>query len=126
MSLVIRWVICLLLSGLGAAAAPPEPLPYTQKTAYQKNKPLKFGDFTLTFLGERHVTPPQYSRGWTCYDFKVEHAGAVQTVTWSAGTGDIGPVEFQVGHQKFLLERATSDRLGKLRENELVISPARK
>jgi hypothetical protein len=45
-------------------------------------------------------------------------------VSWSSGTGDIGPALFRVGSKQFALELSRSDKLGPLKANELVISRA--
>ena len=52
---------------------------------------------------------------------KVRTPNIEKIVSWSSGTGDIGPVEFEIGDKRFLLELRHSDELGKLNENELVI-----
>jgi hypothetical protein len=58
------------------------------------------------------------------YDFRVTSAHGTQTVSWTSGAGDIGPAIFQVGNEQFALELQISDKLGKLKENELVVSRA--
>jgi len=83
---------------------------------------LRFPDFEMIYLGKRHVTPPQYPRGWWTHDFKVRGKGSEQTVSWSAGTGDIGPTRFKVNGAIFQIELSRSDRLGSLREDQMVVS----
>jgi hypothetical protein len=73
-------------------------------------------------MGKRHVVPSQYPRGWWTCDFKVRGKGGEQTVSWSAGTGDIGPTRFKVNGADFQIELSRSDKLGSLREDEMVIS----
>jgi hypothetical protein len=43
-------------------------------------------------------------------------------ISWSSGTGDIGPTIFHVGNEQFWLELKRSDKLGKLKDDELVVS----
>jgi len=117
-------LLCATLS-ISCAQSPSEA-GYDQKVTYHKDKPVKFRHFTLVFTGIRRVVPPQYPRGWDVYDFRVEVDGKPQTVSWSAGTGSIGPAEFTVGSRDYWLERVYSDKLGKLKDNELVITKARK
>lgn len=117
-------VLCAALS-TSCAQAPAEA-GYDEKVSYLKDKPVKFPHFTLVFTGIRRVLPPQYPRGWDVYDFRVEVDGKAQTVSWSAGTGSIGPAEFKVGSREYWLERVFSDKLGKLKDTELVITKARK
>lgn len=115
---------CAVLS-ISCAQSPSEA-GYDEKVSYRKDKPVKFPHFTLVFTGIRRVVPPQYPRGWDVYDFRVEVDGKTQTVSWSAGTGSIGPAEFKVGSHEYWLERVYSDKLGKLKDAELVITKARK
>jgi hypothetical protein len=72
-------------------------------------------------VGERNVASDTYPRGFRYHDFRVLGATGAQTVTWSSGTGDIGPQPFAVAGEKYLLELQRSDRLGPLPENTLVI-----
>ena len=99
-----------------------EPPKYQIKVVFAEKIALHFPDFDLTFAGRRRVTPPQYPRGWWVYDFVVRSKSGQQTVSWSAGTGDIGPARFKVNGGEFQIELAHSDKLGALGEDELVIS----
>jgi hypothetical protein len=115
-------VICLFLPRAGAAEPGPS---YGTKVSYRKNQPLAFPDFTLTYTGSREVAPPAGLRAWKVHEFTVVTDGKEQKVSWSSGTGDIGPTAFSVGRKKFLLELAISDTLGKLKEGELVLRPGK-
>jgi hypothetical protein len=117
-----RTVCTLLFACLAAVAAHAADL--GAKVTYKKETPVQFGNFTLTFVGERHVVPEKYPRGMTFYDFRVTSAAGNQTISWSSGTGDIGPTIFKVGNEQFWLELKRSDKLGKLKDNELVVSRA--
>jgi hypothetical protein len=92
------------------------------RVPYRKDTPIQFTGFTLTYVGERRVVPEKYPRGMIVYDFRVVGAQGAQTVSWSAGTGDIGPAVFHVGNEQFALELKSSDKLGVLKEGELVVS----
>lgn len=94
------------------------------KVAYKKDTPIQFPAFTLTYVGDRRVAPEKLPRGFLYYDFRVTSARGTQTVSWTSGTGDIGPVLFRVGNEGFTLELQISDKLGKLKENELVVNRA--
>lgn len=96
---------------------------YGSKAKFRADRTLRFPDFDLIYLGKRRVTPKQYPRGWWTHDFKVLSKGAEQTVSWSAGTGDIGPTRFKVTGGFFQIELSLSDKLGSLRPDELVVSP---
>jgi hypothetical protein len=94
---------------------------YDAKVRFERGRALSFPDFELTYAGKRHVEPPQYPRGWWVYDFVVR-SKTEQTVSWSAGTGDIAPARFTVNGAEFQLELSHSDKLGALREDEMVVS----
>ena len=97
---------------------------YGAKVKYAKGVTLRFPDFTVTPLGSRHVTPPQYPRGWDVHEFRVEGGGASTVVAWSSGTGLLGPTRFKFGDREFDLELRHHDKLGWLKEDELVVSSA--
>ena len=94
---------------------------YGEKVTYTENKALIFPDFTIQFMGERREEVSGYPRGFLYYDFEVSKDFQKQTVSWSSGMGDIGPNPFKFDGQDFLLERASSDVLGKLKEDEMVV-----
>jgi hypothetical protein len=122
-------LLVLYLSALAAcsqAVDSSDPVAYGSKVRFGVDRTLRFPDFQVTFMGKRHVTPPQYPRGWWIYNFKVRERGGEQTLSWSAGTGDIGPTRFTVDGAEFQLELSRSDRLGSLQENEMVVRPVRK
>ena len=119
-ALVAASLLALLLCAPGTCSS--EPPKYLTKVTFAKDIALHFPDFDLTFAGRRRVTPPQFPRGWWIYDFVVRTKSSEQTISWSAGTGDIGPVRFRVDGGEFQIELAHSDKLGALGEDELVIS----
>jgi hypothetical protein len=119
--------LIFLLSGLLACAAAndsyaaSEKASYGTRVKYQARQKIEFPDFTIEFVGERRQSSPTYPRGFLYYDFKVSNGKIEKTVSWSAGTGDIGPLEFEAGDKHYQLELRRSDKLGKLNDNELVI-----
>lgn len=102
------------------------PAAYAKKVSFQKGRPLRFPDFVLEYAGERRVASKQYPRGFLNHDFIVTTGSERRTVSWSAGTGDIGPAPFTIAGKDFALELARSDSLGKLKPNELVITIRRR
>jgi hypothetical protein len=122
----------LLFSGLLALAGPVacgygasgEKASYGTPVKYGAGKKIEFPDFTIEYVGERRVSSPAYSRGFLYYDFKVMTGNIEKTISWTAGTGDIGPTEFEVGDKHYQLELRRSDKFGKLNDNELVIGRA--
>jgi hypothetical protein len=117
-----------LFGGLLASAglvsdghAAPEKASYGTSVKYAAGKKIEFPDFTIEYVKERRESTPVYPRGFLYYDFKVSSGNTEKTVSWTAGTGDIGPVEFEIGGKGYRLELRRSDKLGKLNDNELVI-----
>jgi len=118
-------LLVLPLSAFAAcshAADSSDPVAYGSKVRFGVDRTLRFPDFEVTYIGKRHVTPPQYPRGWWSYDFKVRERDREQAVSWSTGTGDIGPSRFKVAGVDFQIELSRSDKLGPLREDEMVVS----
>ena len=105
-------------------AASEQKASYGTRVKYQAGEKIEFPDFTVEYVGERRTSLPVYPRGFLYYAFKVRTANIERVVSWSSGTGDIGPVEFEIGSKRFLLELRRSDKLGKLNKDELVIRPA--
>lgn len=111
-----------VLAACSHAADSSDTVTYGSKVRFGADRILRYPDFEVIYMGKRHVAPPQYPRGWWTYDFKVRGKGDEQTVSWSAGTGDIGPTRFRVDGVDFQIELARSDKLGLLREDEMVVS----
>jgi hypothetical protein len=118
-------LICLVAAFAGPIscghAAPDHQASYGVRVKYRSGQKIKYSDFTIEYVGEHRKSTPAYPRGFLYYDFKVRTANIEKVVSWSSGTGDIGPVGFEIGGKRFLLELRRSDKLGKLKENELVI-----
>ena len=110
------------LAACSAAADSSNAAPYGSKVRFSSARTLRFPDFEMTYTGKRHVVPPQYPRGWWTYDFQVRGKADEQTISWSAGTGDIGPTRFVVNGTQFQIELSRSDKLGRLRDDEMVVS----
>ena len=118
----------ILLSGLlvfagsiSAGYAASEKASYGTRVKYATGKKIEFPDFTIEYVKDRRESSSTYPRGFLYYDFTVNKESTEKTVSWTAGTGDIGPVEFEVGGKNYRLELRRSDKLGKLNDNELVI-----
>lgn len=96
---------------------------YNTKVKFAKGEVLEFLDFTLEFLGTRRQESSLRVSLGDLYDFKITANGQAQTISWSSGTGAIGPRRFKIsGEKRFQLELQISDKLGKLELDELVIS----
>jgi hypothetical protein len=106
--------------GCGHAAS-EQKASYGTRVKYRLGQKIEFPDFTLEYVGERRKSVPVYPRGFLYYDFKVSKGKVEKVVSWTTGTGDIGPMDFEIGGKHYQLELRHSDKLGKLKENELVI-----
>ena len=106
---------------LPACADAGDAVGYGVKVKFAKGRTLHFGDFDLTYTGARHESSSKFPRGFTFEDFKLSRAKESKTISWSSGTGDIGPTEFTFAGQKFALELRMLDKLGRLGGDELVV-----
>jgi len=95
---------------------------YGSKVIFKAAHTLRFPDFELIHAGKRRVAGPKYPRGWWIYDFTARNKDVAKTVSWSAGTGDIGPTRFDINGHFFQIELARSEKLGPLRQDEMVVS----
>lgn len=111
-----------LLNRLSRAAVSPDKAAYAEKVRFAEDRPIQFPDFTLTYLGMRHMTSATFARGFDYHDFQIGHAAEAFTVSWSSGTGDIGPTLFKVDGQSYRLELVYADELGGLADDEVVIT----
>ena len=94
---------------------------YGEKVGFTKGAPLAFPDFSLEYVGQHRTSSEKYPRGFLFYDFKLRSKGAEKSISWSNGTGEIAPLDFEIDGKHFLLELQRSDKLGPLKENQLVI-----
>lgn len=124
--LAALFLVAPLVTAVPAAAAgnaaPAVAPAYAAKVSFKRGVPLRFPDFELTFTGERHAATPKFPRGFRTHDFRVVRGRGSQMVSWTAGTGDLGPVRFTVGTRVYALELRQSEKLGKLRDDELVVT----
>jgi hypothetical protein len=112
----------LVLSSLLAMAGSGLAADYGKKEHFTKGKALAFPDCEFTFTGTRRVSSPAYPRGFLYYDFEARSGGKTKAVSWSSGTGDIGPESFEVNGRKFVLELSSSAAFkGWMKDDELVL-----
>jgi hypothetical protein len=102
-------------------AASEQKASYGTRVKYRPREKIEFPDFTVEYIGERRKTVPVYPRGFLYYDFKVSKGITEKMVSWTIGTGVIDPTDFEFDGKHYQLELRHSDKLGKLKENELVI-----
>jgi hypothetical protein len=102
-------------------AASEQKASYGTRVKYRPGQKIEFPDFTVEYVGDRRKSVSLYPRGFLYYDFKVSKGKAEKMVSWTSGTGVIDPTDFEIDGKRYLLELRHSDKLGKLKENELVI-----
>ena len=119
-----RAVLTLFAGALALPASAAGSAAYNTKVKFRQGQALAFPDFDLVYKGARKVSSPKYPRGFIFHDFEVSRGTVSRTVSWSSGTGDIGPADFTFGGRAFLLELSHSDKLGRLAGDELVVRPA--
>jgi hypothetical protein len=124
----MRWslrlmILLITLFGLFSCMAAPAPVMADYGLAYpfRTGAILRYPDFTLTYVGERRVSSDLFPNGFLYHDFSVVTTSDTSTISWSAGTGDIGPTPFTVGSERYFLELERSDTLGALPDNSLVV-----
>lgn len=112
-------LLCVCCSSNGAAEG---SYSYGVKINYSDRQIKKLPDLSLRFLGKRHVESSIFRPGFTYYDFEVAKENQIKQVSWSSGTGDIGPQYFEVGGTEFVLELASSEAFkGFMKEGEMVV-----
>ncbi len=115
----MKTLAALLVVGFALSAQAAD---YGVKTRFARGRALVFPDCELVFTGTRKVASSVYPRGFLYYDFKAASGGKTAEVSWSSGTGDIGPEFFEVNGKKFVIELSHSDAFkGWLKEDELVL-----
>ncbi len=124
----MRWMCVglLLLLGFGSLCEGGSD-PYGRPVPYALNADTRFPDLTVRFIGVRREYPKVYPRGFPVYDFEIiSTQGTRVTVSWSSGTGQLGPVAFSVDGVEYFLELkadslATDPAKRWLKENELIL-----
>lgn len=114
-------VIAIALLFVGSCAKSMRTPAFGDKVRFKKDVPLNFGELKIDFKGERRVSSETFPQGFLHYDFRVTSGDEHVFVSWSSGTGDIGPVSFEVNGQKYALEMRMSDKLGRLADDEIVV-----
>jgi hypothetical protein len=108
-------------SGLVSCGHAGQNPSYGAPVKYQAGQKIEFPDFTVEYLGEHRKGLPVYPRGFLYYDFKLSRGKTEKMVSWTTGTGIIDPTDFEFGGKHYYLELRRSEKLGILKDNELVI-----
>ena len=102
-------------------AASEQKVSYGTRVKYRAGQKIEFPDFTIQYVGERQKSVPVYPRPFLYYDFKVSKGRTEKMISWTTGTGVIDPTDFEIAGKHYQLELRHSDKLGKLKEDELAI-----
>ena len=98
---------------------------YDTVVSFSKGEKIQFSDFKLEFTGtrdEKKEFPNGNSLNFRFYDFVLSNDKTTKNISWSSGTGDIAPLDFEFDGKKYQLELSNSEKLKtKLGNNELVI-----
>jgi hypothetical protein len=119
--------LILLFSGLLVFLGPvsrgqaEQNASYGVRVKYRPSQRIEFPDFTIEYVGERRKSVSVYPRGFLYYDFKITRERAEKVISWTTGTGIIDPTDFEFEGKRYHLELRRSEKLGKLKDNELVI-----
>jgi hypothetical protein len=101
---------------------------YGSRVNFDKDKIINFPDLALTFKGTRRAdvkTPEGRPIPFgPYYDFDITTKASASAVSWSSGTGAIGPSNFRTEGKCFSLELKYADNIGKLDDDELVLKIA--
>jgi hypothetical protein len=102
-------------------AASEQKASYGTHVKYRTGQKVEFPDFTVEYIGERRKILSVYPRGFLYYDFKISKGKTEKVVSWTTGTGIIDPTDFEFDGKRYHLELRHSEKLGKLKDNQLVI-----
>ena len=95
---------------------------YGKKIDYSDQEVKKLPDISIRFLEKRREASPVFPRGFTYYDFEVMKGEEKKKISWSSGTGVIGPTYFEIAGEEYVLELAASKaHRGFMEEGEMVI-----
>jgi hypothetical protein len=114
---------CWVLGACNVSSQPPNAeYEYGRKINYSDHETKKLPDFSIRFLKERHQESSVFPRGFTFYDFEVTKAEEKKTISWSSGTGDIGPTFFDLAGEKYVFElKASKAYDGFVKDGEMVL-----
>ena len=101
--------------------AAPGAAPYGKPVKIAERKPLRFADFTLEHT---RVYPVRGPVQMVYYEFRATRGKESKTFVWSSGTGDIGPAFFSIGGREYWLEMRYADKIGWLKDGEIVVRRA--
>lgn len=125
MKIITVLLFCMFLNVCGFNKGTDNQMQkYGEKVSYSSGEELRFPDFSIKFIGKREEKLSSdmiFPLTMTFYDFEVAKDDAKQKISWSSGTGDIGPTFFDFNGAGYVLELAQSDIIKSLDEGVFVI-----
>ncbi len=118
-------LLAIMISFIGANCGDKDGK-YGAVVSFSKDDTVKFPDFALVFTGESDKTS-YFDNGnkftFHYYNFNASSGAESKVVQWSSGTGEIGPMPFEIGGNKYTIELKYAEGMKrKLDSNELVIT----
>ncbi|MGB4774508.1 MAG: hypothetical protein WBP45_05020 [Daejeonella sp.] len=116
----------LLNMGYNCSSTSNVKMNYGEIATFKKGRLLSFPDFDIEYTGIRKETS-HFNNGhsftFTLYDFLIKKNGVEKTISWSPGTGDIGPQNFEFNDKKYTIELKYSiNHKKRLDDDEFVIN----
>lgn len=118
--LIVLGLVSLWVAACSVVLAPAQA-EYGQPIRYMTGHAMEFPDMTMTYVGQHRVYPPQYARGFLYHDFRATQGDLEQIVSWSDGTGLLGPIDFTFGDQPYTLEITQWDTLGPVEFGTMIV-----
>jgi hypothetical protein len=122
-----RWLLVIALGvmalTLAACAVKLAPVngEYGESIRYAPRRPITFPDFTLEYTGQHRVITPRYARGFLYHDFRLTQGAQTETVSWTDGTGVLGPIDFTFDGKPYTLEISQWDTIGPVEFGTVVV-----
>jgi uncharacterized membrane protein len=119
-------IFFLVLSMFSVNCKSQQDANYGKVVSFSMNKIIQFPDFDLEYTGETSKTSTfDNGNSFTFHyqNFTLSRGSESKVVQWTSGTGDIGPIQFVFGSNKYSIELRYCESLKKkLDDDELVIT----
>lgn len=118
-------VLAVLVLGACTLAVGYTDGEYGKKLSYMTGRTIILPDFSIEYVGDHRVATPQYPRGFLYRDFQVKHGDRAETVSWTDGTGVLGPIEFTFNGAGYTLELANPQTVGTVGYGTMIVEKLR-
>ncbi len=109
-------------TGCGGGEKKDNDIPgaYGTKVKYIEGERMRFPDFFLKYMGTSQEKDKNFPSGVTVHNFRVRKGTERRKIGWVA-TSKPEPRKFEFQEGRYMLERANSQKLGKLADDEVVV-----